>query len=461
MVITFLSLTGCAAFQPSSLSVVPPKYESYQSNISPSQSNPEKGDKQSNVGNQIQSETHIRPMNLKASRQLAETDYRRSSLCSFLIRHPEKKYDSDIAEVFPNIPVPEKYNDHNLSKRIINAAMRNRRKSYKGEKNIEKTIEPFIESDAIARQLVSKWFDRDSLGRFDMELVKERGLYDADYFDEQIASQSIRGRSLLADAGEDLIGNTFVIFNDITYLDKEEAATWASVGVGIGNAIVGSIPGVGTVAKTIVKTSSESIKELNKGIGGFRVTVTSYLYRLRWDEETAGTFYTQYYTSNGNDSMKTAYESERGVFHLDYVGSYSASSSKTTYHLKGDKDQHSVIKLVCGRAIDNNIAQLQKEYEEFRVKTPLFSTEPLTAKIGLKEDIDEKSKFEVLEIMEDSDGRTKYKRVGVIRPVKDKIWDNRFMAEFEEENEGNTLTATEFEVVSGAGFRPGMLLREI
>ena len=35
------------------------------------------------------------------------------------------------------------------------------------------------------------------------------------------------------------------------------------------------------------------------------------------------------------------------------------------------------------------------------------------------------------------------------------------MAEFEEENEGNTATATEFEVISGSGFRRGMLLREI
>lgn len=388
-------------------------------------------------------------------------EYRRSSLCSILIRHPEKEYDNDIAEVYPTIPVPEKYNDHNVGTRMINAAMRNRHKSYKGKQNIEKTIEPFIETDALAKQLVSKWFDRDSLGCFDVELVKERGLYDADYFDEQIASQSIRGVSLLEDAGEDLICNTFVIFNDITYLDKEDASEWANLGVGVASSIVGIIPGVGSVTKTIVDASSKTVQELNKGFGGFRVTVTSYLYRLRWDEETAGTFYTQYYTSSIDDSKKNAYDLERGVFQLDYIGSFSTASSKTSYKLIGDKGQHSVIKLVCGRAIDKNIAQLQKEYEEFRVKTPLFSTEPLAAKIGLKEDIDEKSKFEVLEEVEDSEGKIHYRRVGVVKPIKDKIWDNHYMAEFEEENEGNTRTATEFEVVSGSGFYPGMLLRQI
>ena len=91
----------------------------------------------------------------------------------------------------------------------------------------------------------------------------------------------------------------------------------------------------------------------------------------------------------------------------------------------------------------------------------MFTTDPLTAKIGLKEDIDEKTKFEVLETIEDDNGIIRYKRVGIIRPVKGKIWDNRFMAEFEEENEGSTLTVTEFEVVSGSGFYPGMLLRQI
>ena len=77
-----------------------------------------------------------------------------------------------------------------------------------------------------------------------------------------------------------------------------------------------------------------------------------------------------------------------------------------------------------------------------------------------KEDITPDSRFEVLEIVE-KDGRTEYKRVGVIKPIKGRIWDNRFMAEFEDENKGTDLTATEFEVVNGSGFYPGMLIREI
>jgi len=50
--------------------------------------------------------------------------------------------------------------------------------------------------------------------------------------------------------------------------------------------------------------------------------------------------------------------------------------------------------------------------------------------------------------------------VGVIRPVKDKIWDNRYMAA-EEKAENATLGFTTFEKVSGGSFYPGMLIREM
>ena len=59
------------------------------------------------------------------------------------------------------------------------------------------------------------------------------------------------------------------------------------------------------------------------------------------------------------------------------------------------------------------------------------------------------------------DGFTKYKRVGVIKPIKNKIWDNRYLAEYEDENQNVGLNATEFEIVSGNDFYPGMLIREI
>lgn len=387
--------------------------------------------------------------------------YRRSSIYSILIRHPEKDFGNEIDTVFRSVPVPEKFNDHNLKIRAINAAVTQKNKNEEEQNIIDFSITPFIEKNDIAKRLVSKWFNRKEGkkgdGTFDMNLVIERGLYDADYFAYQLANQSVRGQSLLADAGEDLIGNTFVIFNDIRYFDKEEEAKWATAGITIVGAIASQF--TGGLVSVLVSAGTNVASGITNEIAGFRVSITSYLYQLDWKEESAAIFYKDYYMTQPDEAKKKAYNTAKDLFSLKYIGKYSAVSSQTT--LRGVHNKNDMIRKVCERAIDKNIAQLQKEYEVFRVKTPLFSTEPLMAKIGLKEDIDEKSKFEVLEMVEGTDGKMNYKRVGVVRPIKGKIWDNRFMAEFEEENEGNTRTATEFEVISGSGFYSGMLLRQI
>lgn len=390
-----------------------------------------------------------------------EAKYRRSSLYSVLIRHPEKEFGKDIDTVFRNVPIPEKFDNHNLRIRAINAATVQKNNNEEIQNTILYTINPFLEKNNIGNRLVAKWFNRkegkSKDGTFDMNLIIERGLYDASYFDYQVASKSIRGQSLLADAGEDLISQTFVVFNDIRYLDKSEASSLVAAGIGIAGLLVSEF--TGGLAGTVVQLGSKAASGITEKIAGFKVIITTYLYKLDWNDSIAAVFYDKYYMDTPDETKKMAFTNASNLFHMDYIGQYTAVSSNTT--LRGVKSKNDMIRKVCERAIDKNIAQLQKEYEVFRVKTPLFSVKPITAKIGLKEDIDENSRFEVLEVIEDDNGRTRYKRVGIVKPVKGKIWDNRFMAEFEEENEGSTRTETEFEVVSGSGFYPGMLLREM
>lgn len=377
---------------------------------------------------------------------------------SVLIRHPEKEFGKDIDTVYRMMPLPEKYDEHNLKVRALNAGVFEKNKKTEEENTVE-FLDAFIRKNQIAKRLVSKWFNRkegrSGDGTFDMNLVIERGLYDANYFDAKAAEQSIRGQSILADAGEELIGNTYVLFNDIKYVDKEEASALASVGL----TLLGAIIPVGGVASSAASLAATVSSDIVSTISGFRVSVASYLYRLDWNEDIANEFYSNYYITEPDPEKKAAFETRSDLFSLSYVGCQKVVTGKTS--MGGVADKNDMIRKVCTRAIDKNVAMLQKAYEEFRVKTPLFSVEPLSAKIGLKEDIDENSRFEVLEIVEDEAGRVEYKKVGEIKPVKDRIWDNRFMAEFEEENKGNVLSATEFEIVSGSGFYPGMLIREI
>ena len=47
-----------------------------------------------------------------------ETKYRRSSLYSVMIDQPELPYAEEIKKNFKNSPIPDKFNNHNLTKRV-------------------------------------------------------------------------------------------------------------------------------------------------------------------------------------------------------------------------------------------------------------------------------------------------------------------------------------------------------
>ena len=390
----------------------------------------------------------------------AEDKYRRSSLYSILVKHSEMDFAAEIVEVFNSIPIPDKFDDHNLNVRVINAYISPSLKQQIEEMQKE-SIETFLSQNDIGRRVIAKWFNRDKAsGSFNMNLVAQRGLYDASVLDIQIADKDIRGRAMLADAGEELIGNTFIIVNDIRYVNRLEQAAEKTE-------IFDDIAKNGITTGNILKAQS-TLRKLSVKIKGFEVNITSYLYRLDWTEEIADTFYNNYWFDKNsiNPNRKAAFDNDKKTFTITYFGSQTVmSSGKTTMrgiNITTDEAtiKREMIKKVCTRAIDEAIVQLQRTYDEFKVKTPLISTKPITAYIGRKEGITEDTKFEVLEKNEDKNGRTFYKRIGIIQPVKEKIWDNRYLS-VEEGFEGAEFGATEFIKISGDDFYTGMLIREI
>lgn len=391
-------------------------------------------------------------------RQL-EQSYRRSSLYSIML-NTGIKYSNEMEQVFADFTVPDKFNDHSLGLKSIKDV------SKVEDKHVP--IERFLYKSQLAKRMVSKWFSRDkNTGAFSMETVAERGNYNASLLDVALARSSVRGEAMLSDAGEELIGNTFLLVNEISYIDKESNAmaaaaifgTIAAVAGSVGNAAGGSNAGsVANLTKSIADLGS-NISDL---VAGFSVKVTSYLYQLEWNDSVANIFYTNYYYDKNNidATKKTAYENDTELFKLKFVGKQTVKSDKTS--LRGVHTNGDLISKTMQRAIDKSIVELQRENEVFRVKVPIvkIAEDGIHVQIGLKEGVSEKSRFEVLEQVVDENGRTKYKRVGTIKPAKGKIWDDRYMA-VEEEAENANLKYTTFEVVSGSGFYPGMLVREI
>lgn len=384
--------------------------------------------------------------------QKTPVDYRRSSIYSILINHTDQQFASEIKQAYLQIPVPDKFNDHNLSVRVLNLD-----KKLDGAKSTKENIHitEFLQNNKIASRLVGRWFNRDFYtGACDMELVKERGLYNASEFDKQLALRSARGLAMLQDAGEELIDNTFVLVNDIRYVDKNKGAKTA-----------GSILKVlGTVAAAYTGTNiddlTDDVGDMIETIKGFSVSINTFLYKLEWSDEQANLFYQEQYGDGIDKTKWVNFENARQNYKLKYVGKVESKGGTTSFLGINEDEPIMMVRKACQRAIDENVVDLQRNYEEFKTKTPLISVEPLMAYIGMKEGVSSDSKFEVLEVIEMEDGSRKYNKVGVIEPIDNLIWDNRYMAS-EEGAIGANLGYTTFRTVSGKNFSKGMLIREL
>lgn len=405
-------------------------------------------------------------------------EYKRSSLTSFMVYHPEDTFANEIYNAYISNPFPDKFNNHNISATYMSFAevMDDQGNGlYKEEygnilkkEEIEyngKVLESYLNRMKIPMLMVAKWFNlhgNDSTGyAFDMSLVHERGFYDATLLDVEKAMQTVRGTRILADAGEELIGNTYVLVNDMTYITAEERARMAVAVGGLVDEIL-KIFGFELGLEKI-------IEKYAKMFSGFTVKNHSYLLRLVWNDSIASKFYNDYYTETWDSTKIVSFLADTTTFRLEYVAHELEFGAKTT--LKGKYDRKYLAKMLTARSIDKNIAALQKQYEDFKVKTPI--TEVLyndkgkiigyAAQIGTKEGIDKKSKFEVVrESFNPETGQTEYKRVATLK-VKGDVWNNEYMATelaAEDQGEGTDLKYTVLKKASGGDVYPGMLIIE-
>ena len=213
---------------------------------------------------------------------------------------------------------------------------------------------------------------------------------------------------------------------------------------------------LGQIAALKRKLSHKIVRNLEDG---FMVWTTGYLFQLKWNEEIENRFFSEMWIPRGqkNPERKALFESTN-LFELEYVGN-SYAQSLVTKKLIGDDTNQDIVRRVTLRNVESCYAKLQKTYDVFKTKTPLLSVNPASAQIGMKEGLEGGERFEVLEVLEDSEtGMQSLRRVGVIKVDKNKIWDNRFGADELLDSEAN-LGRTYFH---GSGdFLPGMLIRLI
>ena len=410
-----------------------------------------------------------------------EMAYRRNSLATMLVYHPEDEFGFEIYKAFDSLPIPDKYDDHTISgarvidNSTVSGLQRKETGYYKAtyghqltaaelRKNAQYT-EDLLNQTEMAKKMVAKWFGFDghtvSDATFNTSLISSRGQYNASDVDVALAVQTTRGLASLSDAGEELLNNTFVLVNDITYVTAEQEAEAAKVAMGVIGGIFDALTG-GKSGQQMAQTAGK----IADSFTGFKVKTHSYLYQLEWNDSIAAIFYRYHYTGVPDSAKVQAFLDDKTTYRLKYVAHEYEFDKKSV--LKGKYSRTELVRTICARSMDKNIVALAKQYEDFKVKTPVYQVltnsrgkiEGYAAKIGMKEGISETSKFQVVQRIQDEEtGKTRYKYIATVKPKKGQIWDNRYNAVLEEED-GATLPYTTFVKTAGGEILPGMLLIE-
>ena len=416
-----------------------------------------------------------------AAQAQSNLEYRRNSLATMLVYHPEDEFGGEIYKAFDSLPIPDKYDDHTIAgMRIINnrsiwgvqrrdsgyfkATYGHQLTAQELQKNAQHT-EDLLNQKQMAKYMVAKWFGLTGKtveeATFNTKLIQSRGQYNANDVDVALALQTTRGLASLSDAGEELLGQTFVLVNDITYVTAEQEAAAAKAAMSVIGGILDGLTG-GTGGRDLAKAAGQ----IADSFTGFKVKTHSYLYQLEWNDSIAAIFYTYHYTGKPDPEKIRAFLNDETTYRLKYVAHEYEFDKKSV--LKGKYSRTELVRTICARSMDKNIVALAKQYEDFKVKTPVYSVltnergkvEGYAAKIGMKEGISETSKFQVVQRLQDPEtGKTKYKYVATVKPKKGQIWDNRYNAVLEEAD-GATLPYTTFVKTAGGEILPGMLLIE-
>ena len=415
----------------------------------------------------------------------SDVKYRRSSLAMILVESDDFPYKETVMQSWKNYPFPDKYDQQvvplktfsridepveldKVAKTVAGilgleqakfaefykmAKLSDKKYREKNQILMREKIEQNFNEQRLGNQLVRTWFTSPDGKMFDMSLIQKRGFYDATELEAGLAKSGIRGTAALADAGEELIKNTFITVTSLNFFENEPIAKISQQ--------------IAYLAATVDPTgAAKSAADIayNETKNGYSILSRTFLYKLAWNDSIASEFYNVW----GNEEAFSKMD-----FQLEFVGvQYNKSavikpgegSIGALFTPKKTYTQEQLIDIVFNRNIDDVFAKLQKENDVFKPKFPVITSEPLTAQIGMKEGLEGGEKFDILEMTLDPEtGRTKWVKIGTTVADKKLVWDNRYNAGDEPENptlgtDGQPIKATTFKTVKKAA--SGMLLKQ-
>ena len=338
--------------------------------------------------------------------------------------------NSEVLARFVEQKIPEKYYDNTIANNIIKTG--SKRDSLFGVAlKIEKNeLSKWLNDNKIGQQILSVWFNRQPDGSFNVEVLKERGLFNANDNDFIVASSSKRGESSLMDMGMQLVNQSYVLafdFCDILskeqYYDKNKTATEK-------------------------RTSN-----------GFQASVNSYLLKLDFSDSVAALFFRDYWVGE-NDPNKAAKIAAFDNAKFPFIAvsnqhnSVSATQSNPGQSSAPDvqKTKNELLDQMGTSAVEMVMTTIERQKEDFRVKAMVSNVKPISAKIGKKEGLKFDQRYFVRENKTKQNGAITSSRVAVVKSMK--VVDNRKVTT------GQTEPSSFYQIAGGKVDNLGMFLEQ-
>ncbi len=360
------------------------------------------------------------------------TSYDRNAV-TVIVLDNHTKYISDLKQASAGIIIPSKYDDNLIGTRYVSAKADN------------KAIRKVLQQKKIPNDILTKWFSRNESGKFDMSVIHDRGMYNATDDEVKKASGSKIGLAKLKDAGEILINHSYILvmeFNNIQTMEQKYNKRDAA-------------------KKALSEKLGTEYEPVNRRKNGWVGDVKAYLYRLSFNDSIMNIFYNDLWIYDDDDEATIAAKKakfDEMVFPLSFVMEANGKADGSQYNVgeilapPTQLTRDELFQKMIHTGMSSVLFNIERKVEEFKVKTPLYGTHPLRAKVGKKEGLKADHRYFVLEFEQNRKGETVAKRKGVVRAKK--VVNNTKVAT------GSSKLYTTFYQTAGHSLMEGMLLTQ-
>ena len=368
---------------------------------------------------------------------VTETDYLReydrNSLTVLMLDYngSHNNYGSCLRQAMYKLTVPSKFDNNMLSTRVVSSA------------DNSDNIRQALESTRIPNDIFSKWFSRGADGRFDMSVIHERGLYNATDADVLEASASKVGLAKLQDAGESLIGRSFVMvlsFRGIQTMEQYYDELDAN-------------------RRSVASLLNTKYVPVTRSRNGYRTDVVGYLYKLSDVSESMDDFYSNMWVFDDDseeDKSRKINAFDNAKFKLEYVTAVSRTVEASQLNVGQQKNQEQLFVDLVDVSVDGLVYELESTVDDWKVVTALYDTHPLRAKIGTKENLNVDDRYFVYEYRMNKDNQVYADRRGVVREKK--VAGNSQVAQGQSDNDAKQMSS--FYQIAGHRLEPGMFMEQ-